>query len=74
MTMLRKTTIFRADTQNEINSIIEEALADGGELTKKTVETKTKKQKGEIIDECFKVTIQVDYADIWNPDGGEDEV
>lgn len=60
--LMRRTEIWRADTESEANEIIKNATIDGGDLTKKTIEVKTKKSQGRIIDENLKVTVQVDFA------------
>ena len=64
--VLRVTTESCADTQKEIDDLIAEATAKGGELTKKIVEIKQKKSKGEVVAEHFKVTLQVTYDEIWS--------
>ena len=64
--ILRTTNEYSCDTENEINEIIAEEEANGGEITKKTVEKKQKKSKGEIVAEKFKVTIQCTYAGIFD--------
>jgi len=63
--LLRRTEEFAADTEAEIEGIIVSATADGGEVTKKTVTLKQRKQKGEIVEEHFKVDVQVTYDTIW---------
>ena len=68
--LMRTTEIFRADTEKEAQAIIaeaaEQAISHGGELTKKIVELKQKKAKGEVIDEAYKVTTQIDWSlDFW---------
>jgi hypothetical protein len=70
--LMRTTEIWRADTETEAQEIISDALATGGELTKKTIEIKQRKAKGQIIDENLKVTTQIDYAGQW-PLEGDDE-
>lgn len=61
--LMRRTEVWRCDTENEAQEVIKAATADGGELTKKTTEVKTKKSKGQIVDENLRVTVQVDYAE-----------
>lgn len=62
--LMRRTEIWRVDTEAEAQEIIAEAAKDG-DLTKKIVEVKQKKAKGVVIDENLKVTTQVDYAGQW---------
>lgn len=59
--LMRRTEMWRADTEAEAQEIIDEAMDSGGDLTKKTIERKTKKAKGEIVAENLRVTVQVDY-------------
>ena len=63
--LMRRTEVWRVDTEAEANEIIAEAAASGGDLTKKIVEIKQKKKAGQVIDENLKVTTQVDYAGQW---------
>lgn len=62
--LMRRTEIWRVDSESEAAEIIAEAAKDGN-LTKKTVEVKQRKSKGQIVDENLKVTTQVDYAGQW---------
>lgn len=68
-TLMRRTEIWRVDTDEEAQEIIREALADGGDLTKKVIEIKQRKAKGLVVDENKKVTTQVDYAGQWEVEG-----
>ena len=64
--LMRTTEIYRADTEGEAQSIISEAMTQGGEVTKKIIEVKQRKSKGQIVDEAFKVTVQIDWSfDFW---------
>jgi hypothetical protein len=49
--LMRRTEIYRADSLDEAQEIIDEA-EEGGNLTKKSVELKQKKSKGEVIAEA----------------------
>lgn len=72
--LMRRTEMWRCDTEGEAQEVIKNATANGGDLTKKTIEVKTKKAKGQIIDENLRVTVQVDYAGQFEADsGGDDE-
>lgn len=66
--LMRRTEIWRCDTEAEADEIIAEASRDG-DLTKKTIEVKQRKSKGQVIDENKKVTVQVDYAGQWDLEG-----
>lgn len=70
--LMRRTEIWRVDSESEAQEIIKAATVDGGELTKKTIEVKTKKSKGQIIDENLKVTVQVDFAGQFEDAGGDE--
>jgi hypothetical protein len=63
--LMRTTEIWRVDTEVEAQEVIADALSTGGELTKKTIEIKQRKSKGQVIEENLKVTTQVDYAGQW---------
>lgn len=69
--LMRTIEIWRVDTESEAQEIIEKAKATGGELNKKTIETKTKKKGGQIVDENLKVTVQLDFAPQFDPEGIE---
>ena len=65
--LLRITEEWAVDTENEAQDIIETAADSGGDLTKKTIEVKQKKSKGQVIEEHLKVTTQVVHDTIWLP-------
>lgn len=59
------TEVYRIDTENEANSFIDEetkkANEKGYKLTKVENKYKTKKSKGEIIEEWYVVTIEKNF-------------
>lgn len=61
----RVTEVYRVDTEPEAVQLIEEFKAAAGEggydVTKYESKYRNKKQKGEIVDEFYMVTIQKDY-------------
>lgn len=62
MFLTRVTEVWRIDTQREVDSFIEEQKASNlFAVNKYTSEKKEVKQKGEVIDEYFKVTIVKDF-------------
>lgn len=69
--LMRRTEVWRVDTEQEAQEIINEAARSGGDLTKKIVEVKQKKSKGQVVEENLKVTTQVDYAGQWPTDEEE---
>lgn len=62
---LKATFEFCADSEKEIDNIIKDALFDGGELTKKVIEAKQKKKRGELLAERYKVTFSIEYDTLW---------
>lgn len=71
--LMRRTEMWRCDTEGEAQEVIKASVANGGELTKKTIEVKTKKAKGQVVDENLRVTVQVDYAGQFDTETGGDE-
>lgn len=71
--LMRRTEMWRCDTESEAQEVIKVATAEGGELTKKTIEVKTKKAKGQVVDENLRVTVQVDYAGQFDTENGGEE-
>lgn len=71
--LMRRTEMWRCDTESEAQEVIKAATAEGGDLTKKTIEVKTKKAKGQVVDENLRVTVQVDYAGQFETETGGDE-
>jgi len=63
-TMMTKTEVWRVDSEKEAEDLIQESVSkSGGELKKKTIERKTKKSKGMVIDENLKVSFTIYFAD-----------
>lgn len=59
---------YRVDTEEEAKNLIEEAKVDNSfQLAKYTSEYKVRKQKGEIIDEFYKVVLTKNFNDIKEP-------
>ena len=69
--LMRRTEVWRVETEQEGQEIINQAARSGGDLTKKIVEVKQKKSKGQVVEENLKVTTQVDYAGQWPTDEEE---
>jgi hypothetical protein len=69
MIRLEQTTKYRCDTENEAKEQIEnfrnEAREKGYLIKKIGYEYKNKKAKGEIIDECYVLSVTAIYADMW---------
>lgn len=64
------TETYRVDTEQEVNQLIDEAKKDGRfELSKYSRVQRDKKQKGEIIESWFKVTLNKRFTDEKEPDG-----
>lgn len=66
--LMRRTEMWRVDSETEAQEIIAEAAKDG-DLTKKVIEVKQRKSKGQVVEENLKVTTQVDYAGQWPLEG-----
>lgn len=81
--LIKTTETYRADSEAEANELIEKAKKDPKyEVTKSTIESKTLKAKGEIVDEWKRVSITKVFSDEKEPFGelmprysniGEDE-
>lgn len=69
MLMLEKTTKYRCDSELEakeqMESFREEARSKGYQIKKMGYEHKTKKAKGEIVDEAWVLSVTGIYADLW---------
>lgn len=65
--LLKKTEIYRVDTEEEAMSMIEDAkdgqMNGGYTLTKSSYVLKTKKSKGEIIDQWFITSTEKTFSD-----------
>ena len=56
--LIKRTDIFRVDTETEAKTFIEEQKKNSDcELTKYSTELRQTKVKGEIVDEWFRVTL-----------------
>lgn len=66
--LVSTTEVFRVDTDEEAKGLIEEAKRSSMfELGKYSSEFKIKKQKGEIVDEWYKVTLVKHFNDEKEP-------
>lgn len=60
---------YRVDSEVEAQNLIGEAKADDNfSLAKYTTEYKERKQKGEVVDAYYKVTLTKIFTDIKEPD------
>ena len=80
--LIKTTETYRADSEAEANELIEKAKTDPKyEVTKSTIENRTLKAKGEIVDEWKRVSITKVFSEEKEPYGelmpvytnGEDE-
>ncbi len=61
---------YRVDTEAEVGTLLEEAKADNDyELIKYSSVHKEKKQKGEIVDDYYVVTLNKKFDDVGDPCG-----
>lgn len=62
------TESYRVDTEEEVNQLIEEAKHDSKyELNKYSRVQKEKKQKGEVVESWYKVTLNKKFCDEKDP-------
>lgn len=67
--LITTTEVYRFSSEDEATNFIEAAKKESGYvLTKHTVEYKERKQKGEIIDYYWKVTVVKSFNDIKEPE------
>ena len=68
--LIKTTEEYRADTEGEATELINAAKADGRyELTKYSSVYKEKKQKGEVIDSWYMVTLVKTFDNPKDPQG-----
>lgn len=66
--LIKTTEVYRCDSENEANMLIEEAKKSGKyTVTKSSSEIRTMKQKGEVVDEWRRVTITKAFTDEKEP-------
>lgn len=66
--LVSTTETYRVDTESEVKTLIEEAKASNiFELKQYNCEHKQKKEKGEIVDEWFRVTLKKTFNDEKDP-------
>lgn len=64
--LLKVVETYRADTEEEVKTLINEAKADSSfELIKYSSEYKEKKSKGEVIDAAWLVQLHKGYSSLW---------
>lgn len=64
--LLKVVETYRADTEEEVKILINDAKADSSfELAKYSSEFKEKKSKGEVIDSAFQVVLTKNYSSLW---------
>jgi hypothetical protein len=68
--LIEVTESYRVDTEAEVNQLIEEAKANPNyELNKYSRAYKEKKQKGEVVESWYKVTLNKRLCDEKDPSG-----
>lgn len=66
--LIQNTEVYRVDSEPEVVTLIENAKADNMyELAKYTSEYKERKQKGDVIDQYYKVTLVKKFTDEKEP-------
>ena len=68
--LLETTENYRVNNEGEAKKLIEEAKEDGHYILKKyTSQYKERKQKGEVVDAWYKVTLVKEFTDEKEPEG-----
>ena len=66
--LITTTEVYRVDTEEQVKQIIEEAKTDNHFIvTKYTSQYKERKQKGEVVDSYWKVTLTKTFTDEKEP-------
>jgi hypothetical protein len=66
--LIQTTEVYRVDSESEAKALIEEAKAESvSNLKKYNCEYKNQKQKGEIVQEWYRVTLTKAFADEKEP-------
>lgn len=64
--LLNVVETYRADSEEEAKSLIEEAKADSSfELAKYSSEYKEKKSKGDVVDSGYIIKLTKNYSTMW---------
>ena len=67
--LIKVTEQYRCDTEEEAKNLVEEAKRSGQyTVTKSSNEIRTQKQKGEIVDQWYRVTITKEFCEEKDPD------
>lgn len=68
--LIQSVESYRVDSEAEAKSLIEEAKRDGNYMLKKyNSEYKERKQKGEVVDAWYKVSLTKQFTDEKEPNG-----
>lgn len=69
MLRLKEKLTFRCETEDEAKALIErykqDGRANGYEVNKVSYQYKEKKAKGDVIDSCWQVDLELVYTTIW---------
>ena len=64
--LITTTEVYRVDTEEQVKQIIEEAKTDNHFIvTKYTSQYKERKQKGEVVDSWWKLSITKNIIIVW---------
>ena len=67
--LITTTEVYRVDTEEQVKQIIEEAKTDNHFImTKYTSQYKERKQKGEVVDSWWKLSITKQFTDEKEPE------
>jgi hypothetical protein len=68
--LISTTEVYRVDSESEAKNLIEEARKNGaGQITKSSSEYKAQRQKGEIVQDWYRVSITRSHDDEKEPIG-----
>lgn len=68
--LIKTTEVYRCDTEKEANELIKDAKASSDyTVSKSSIEVRSTKVKGEIVDEWKRVTITKNFTSEKEPDG-----
>lgn len=66
--LINRTDIFRVDNEQEAKDFIEELKStSGGDVVKHSIEYKEQKQKGELVQSWYRVTVKTVYNEEKDP-------
>lgn len=65
--LINRVDTFRVDSEKEAKDFVEEIKHGSGELVKHSIEYKEQKQKGEVVQSWYRLTVKTVYNDEKEP-------